>query len=60
MDGLHRSPRVLVVEDDRDSLDLVRAVLQGAGAAVTAASNAKEALEAGGPFDVARAAATSA
>jgi PAS domain S-box-containing protein len=44
--------RVLVVEDDRDSLELVREVLEDAGAQVTAVHSAREALEAEGPFDV--------
>ncbi len=44
--------RVLVIEDDRDSLELVTDVLEGAGAQVTAVHSAPEALEARGPFDV--------
>jgi CheY-like chemotaxis protein len=43
---------VLVVEDDLDSLDFVREVLERAGARVTGASSAGEALQAPGPFDV--------
>jgi CheY-like chemotaxis protein len=44
--------RALVVDDDADSLELVRVVLEGAGAKVTTASNAKAALDARGPFDI--------
>jgi signal transduction histidine kinase/DNA-binding response OmpR family regulator len=44
--------RVLVVDDERDSLDLVRLVLEGSGASVTTVSSATEALDARGPFDV--------
>ncbi len=44
--------RVLVVDDDVDSLDVLRIVLQGAGAKVTTASSAREALEAGGAFEI--------
>jgi signal transduction histidine kinase/ActR/RegA family two-component response regulator len=44
--------RVLVVDDDQDSIDLLRVVLESAGASVTTASSAAEALEAKGPFDV--------
>ncbi len=40
-----RGARILIVDDDEDSLDLLRVVLEGAGAAVTAASNAPSALE---------------
>lgn len=36
--------RVLVVDDDPDALELVRLVLEGAGATVTSASNAGDAL----------------
>jgi signal transduction histidine kinase len=47
--------RALVVDDDRDSIDLLRVVLEGAGARVTTATSAREALailEGLGPFDV--------
>ena len=44
--------RVLVVEDDADSLELIQQVLMGAGALVTTAANAAAALAAPGPFDV--------
>ena len=46
--------RALVVEDDPDSLDLLRTVLQRAGASVTATPSAWEALEASAhaAFDV--------
>jgi signal transduction histidine kinase len=47
-----REVRVLVVDDDEDSLELLRFVLTGAGARVTTARSAREALEAQGPFDV--------
>jgi CheY-like chemotaxis protein len=50
--GYLENVRVLVVEDDADSLDLVREVLEQAGARVTGASSAGEALRAPGPFDV--------
>jgi signal transduction histidine kinase len=43
---------VLVVDDERDSLELLRLVLEGAGASVTTVTNAREALDARGPFDV--------
>jgi signal transduction histidine kinase/CheY-like chemotaxis protein len=44
--------RVLVVDDEADSLELVRVVLEGDGARVTTAKSAQEALGAPGPFDV--------
>ena len=44
--------RVLVVDDDSDSLFLLRAILEGAGAHVTTATRAHEALSAVGPFNV--------
>jgi PAS domain S-box-containing protein len=44
--------RVLVVDDDGDSLDLLRTVLESAGADVTSASSAQAALAEPGPFDV--------
>jgi signal transduction histidine kinase/DNA-binding response OmpR family regulator len=37
--------RILVVDDEEDSLDLLRIVLERSGASVTAASNAREALQ---------------
>ncbi|WP_242340894.1 MULTISPECIES: ATP-binding protein [Anaeromyxobacter] len=43
--GLERV-RVLVVDDDPDTLDVVRQVLEAAGALVTAAASAREALAA--------------
>ena len=43
---------MLVVDDERDSLDLVRLVLEGSGASVTTVTSASEALDARGPFDV--------
>jgi signal transduction histidine kinase len=44
--------RALVVDDDRDSLDLLRIVLEDAGAKVTTARSAREALDIRGPFDI--------
>jgi CheY-like chemotaxis protein len=46
--------RVLIVEDDPDSLEVVRLVLQDAGARVTTATNARDALDTLGAqtFDV--------
>ena len=44
--------RVLVVDDDPDSLELLGIALGGAGAKVTAVHSAREALAAPGPFDV--------
>jgi PAS domain S-box-containing protein len=44
--------RVLVVDDDHDSLQLLRVILESAGADVTTATRAREALAARGPFDV--------
>jgi CheY-like chemotaxis protein len=42
---------VLLVDDDLDSLALVREVLETAGAQVTAVAGAREGLEARGPVD---------
>ena len=47
-----RDLHVLVVDDDRDSVDLLRLVLEEAGAKVTTATAAPIALEAPGPFEV--------
>jgi CheY-like chemotaxis protein len=44
--------RALVVDDDPDSLELIRTVLESAGATVSTASSAADALVAIGPFDV--------
>jgi signal transduction histidine kinase/ActR/RegA family two-component response regulator len=44
--------RVLAVDDHHDSLELLRAVLEAAGANVTGVSSVAEALTAPGPFDV--------
>jgi signal transduction histidine kinase len=44
--------RILVVEDDQDSLELLRMVLEGAGATVTGVMSGKQALEEPGPFDL--------
>jgi PAS domain S-box-containing protein len=51
VEGLH-GVRVLVVDDDQDSLDLVRDVLETAGAVIVGAGNAAMALAADGPFDI--------
>ncbi len=47
-----RGVRVLVVDDDPDSIDLLRVVLEKAGAAVHAATSARAALETRGPIDI--------
>ncbi|HZU85249.1 MAG TPA: ATP-binding protein [Polyangiaceae bacterium] len=52
LEGSLASVRVLVVDDDRDSLELVRLVLEGAGANVTTVTSAAAALECREPFDV--------
>jgi PAS domain S-box-containing protein len=47
--------RVLVVDDDKDSLEVVREVLELAGAQVTTAASARdafEAIDAGAPFEL--------
>jgi CheY-like chemotaxis protein len=44
--------RVLLVDDDADSLELVGMALKDAGASVTSVRSAREALAARGPFDV--------
>jgi CheY-like chemotaxis protein/anti-sigma regulatory factor (Ser/Thr protein kinase) len=44
--------RVLVVDDDDDALEVVRTALGDAGASVTTARTARDALAARGPFDV--------
>ncbi len=44
--------RALVVDDDQDSLELLRVVLEGAGATIVTATGASEALEARGPYDI--------
>jgi PAS domain S-box-containing protein len=47
--------RVLVVEDDHDSLEVLRLILEGAGAKVTTTTSAHQAfreIETHGPFDV--------
>jgi CheY-like chemotaxis protein len=49
---LLKGVRVLVVEDDRDSLELLRVVLEGAGAKVIATPSARAALDTGEAFDV--------
>jgi signal transduction histidine kinase/DNA-binding response OmpR family regulator len=48
LDGVH----VLVVEDELDARELVRLVLESAGARVTTAASAREGLDAPGPFDI--------
>lgn len=45
-----RGTHILVVDDDRDALDEVRAVLERAGATVSAASSAQQALSMARPF----------
>ena len=50
--NLLQDVRVLVVDDDPDSLEIVAEALQSFGARVTAAKSAHDALEARGPFDV--------
>jgi len=50
-----RDVRVLVVDDDADSLEVLRMVLEAAGAKVTATASARdafEALDAHGPFEI--------
>jgi CheY-like chemotaxis protein len=47
-----RHVRALVVDDDEDSLELLREVLEDAGASFTGAKSAHQALEARGPFDI--------
>jgi PAS domain S-box-containing protein len=47
-----RDIRVLVVDDDFDSLEVLRVVLESAGAKVTTATSAREALEAGEAFEI--------
>jgi PAS domain S-box-containing protein len=44
--------RILIVDDEQDSLDLVRHVLEAAGAKVTAVCSAHAALLEDGPFDL--------
>jgi CheY-like chemotaxis protein len=44
--------RVLVVEDEADSLELIREVLERAGASVIAATSARRALETRGSYDI--------
>jgi len=51
-EGALRGLSVLVVDDDADSLEIVGLALSGAGAKVTAAKSAHEALGSTGPFDV--------
>lgn len=48
LSGVH----VLVVDDDVDALELIDMILRGAGASVTTAASAREALDARGPFNV--------
>jgi PAS domain S-box-containing protein len=50
--SLLRDVRVLVVDDDPDSLEIVAEALHSAGANVTVAKSAGDALTAGGLFDV--------
>jgi signal transduction histidine kinase/CheY-like chemotaxis protein len=48
---LHRV-RILAVDDDRDSLDLLRELLESAGGVVTSANSVEQALAQRGPFDI--------
>jgi CheY-like chemotaxis protein/anti-sigma regulatory factor (Ser/Thr protein kinase) len=50
--GLLSGARVLIVDDNADSLELLRIVLESAGAVVLGASGVRQALNARGPFDV--------
>lgn len=52
VDGSLRGLRVLLVDDDGDAREMLGELLGAAGASVTRAANAREALEAPGPFDV--------
>jgi signal transduction histidine kinase len=47
-----RNVRVLVVDDDHDSLELLRVVLEGAGARVTTVTSGQAALDTAGAFDL--------
>jgi signal transduction histidine kinase len=51
-DTLLSNVRVLVVDDDADSIELLSVALGEAGAEVTAVRSAREALGARGPFDI--------
>jgi PAS domain S-box-containing protein len=51
-EGALRGLSILVVDDDPDSLEIVGLALSGAGARVTTAKSAHEALGSPGPFDV--------
>ncbi len=50
--GLLHDVRVLIVDDDPDSLEILGEALGNAGAKVTAVMSAQDALGARGPFDV--------
>ena len=50
MDGLHRSPRVLVVEDDRDIAEVLQRSLRIEGYEVRCARDGSTALEEGRTF----------
>jgi CheY-like chemotaxis protein len=47
-----RDVRILVVDDDPESLEVIGVALGDAGATITPAKSAEDALEARGPFDV--------
>jgi signal transduction histidine kinase len=50
--GELRGARILAVDDDPDSLELLRELLESAGARVTSANSAQRALAEPGPFDL--------
>jgi signal transduction histidine kinase len=47
-----RGARILVVDNEPDAIEMVRLVLEGAGAQVTSAANVRDALAASGPFQL--------
>jgi CheY-like chemotaxis protein/anti-sigma regulatory factor (Ser/Thr protein kinase) len=47
-----RRVRILAVDDDRDSLELLRELLESAGGVVTSANSVEQALAQRGPFDI--------
>jgi signal transduction histidine kinase/DNA-binding response OmpR family regulator len=47
-----RNLRILVIEDEKDSRELIRVVLEERGARVVGVSSARSALEEGGAFDL--------
>ncbi len=50
--GELRQIRILAIDDDRDSLELLRELLESVGACVTAAHSAEQGLTEAGPFHV--------